>query len=296
MKSDHAPAPSIPQRAAHLLGIIRLWPLVFGLFAGVSGLFLFIGADSFSSTSRAVLHGLCAQRPTHSFVVGDELLPFDARMTGIYAGSLTSWLYFVARKRTLSARTPSPPVLALLAAGIGALAIDGFNSLLLDLNRPYLYEPHNVVRFFTGFGTGVAIASLEVWLIAGTLSRMARNDPAWKSVWEVGHLLPVPVVLLVAILVSPAWAFPVVASLLMLSAWITVAVLVLVIVVSILRLERKITTPQQVEAPLLASAILALAIILGLAQLRFWLERMLGVPQDFIALSGAVSIDILAMV
>jgi hypothetical protein len=57
----------------------------------------------------------------------------------------------------------------------------------------------------------------------------------------------------------------------------------LVIVVSLLRIENKVTTLAKLHAPLAASVALALAIILGLAQGRFWLERTLGIPQDFIA-------------
>jgi len=37
----------------------------------------------------AVLHGLCAQQPTHTIYFGEQRLPFDARMTGIYGAS--SW-------------------------------------------------------------------------------------------------------------------------------------------------------------------------------------------------------------
>ena len=36
--------------------------------------------------TQQALHGLCAQRPSHSYWLGDARLPFDARMTGIYGG------------------------------------------------------------------------------------------------------------------------------------------------------------------------------------------------------------------
>src|SRR4051812_13030157 len=48
---------------------------------------------------HAVVHGLCAQRPSHSFALGGTNLPFDARMTGIYGGTLTTILFLLARGR-----------------------------------------------------------------------------------------------------------------------------------------------------------------------------------------------------
>src|SRR3712207_1188597 len=44
----------------------------------------------FERWSRAFLHGLCAQRESHSFHIGGNVLPVDARMTGIYLGAATT--------------------------------------------------------------------------------------------------------------------------------------------------------------------------------------------------------------
>ena len=78
-----------------------------------------------------------------------------------------------------------------------------------------------------------------------------------------------------------AWTYPIVATLLVASAWITVTGLVLVMIVSIARVEARIGSVRRLEGPAIVSAIGALFIIIGLAQLRFWLERTLGIPQDF---------------
>jgi hypothetical protein len=45
---------------------------------GVAALFLAYPA-ALDDKARAALHGLCAQRPSHSFAFDDRLLPFDAR-------------------------------------------------------------------------------------------------------------------------------------------------------------------------------------------------------------------------
>ena len=266
-----------------VVGVLRTWPLFWSLLLGVGALFLLMGAGSFSTTSRSVLHGLCAQRPTHSFTIGGELLPFDARMTGIYSGAIWSWVVFSVRRRLLAAVTPRLPVLLILAGAVAVMGIDGFNALLVDLGSWHPYEPHNLVRFFTGFGTGVAIASLQVWLIGGSLFKLARNSRSWDSVRELWWTVPVSMGAIALIWIDQGWMYPVIASMLIASAWITVTGLMLVVIVSLLRAEARIVSPRGLEAPLIVSAVAALFVILGLAQFRFWLERSLGIPQDFLA-------------
>src|SRR5262245_31628876 len=66
-----------------------LFPLVAGLVV-----LLFLAAPwSLEHKAHAALHGLCAQRPSHSFTFGSSTLPFDARMTGIYGGFLGASVY-----------------------------------------------------------------------------------------------------------------------------------------------------------------------------------------------------------
>lgn len=265
------------------------------MIAGVAVLFLAIGHDSLASSSRAVLHGLCAQRPSHSFTVGGEVLPFDARMTGIYSGSLWTWALLAFRGRLLAARTPAPAVIVALAIAVGALAVDGVNALLVDLTLWHPYEPMNVVRFFTGFGTGIALATLEVWLIGGALWKLASPEMApWERARDLWWALPASVGTIGVILTGGAWLYPVLAYLLLVSAWVTVTGLTLVIVVSLFRIERRIGSVDRLDGPLVVSALAALLVIVGLAQLRFWLERTLGIPQDFMATVGPSLASILS--
>src|SRR5262245_47592140 len=49
--------------------------------------FLF-SPGSIAAKSHLALHGICAQRPSHSLRLGGETLPMDARMTGIYIGAV----------------------------------------------------------------------------------------------------------------------------------------------------------------------------------------------------------------
>src|SRR5215213_6597870 len=120
-----------------------------GAAAAVLALFLIAPGDIASKTHIA-LHGLCAQRPSHSLQVGGSVLPMDARMTGIYIGAAATIIWLIAARRLRSSRTPSPLVLAFLALFVLALAFDGFNGLLVDLRFPALYEPSNDLRLATG--------------------------------------------------------------------------------------------------------------------------------------------------
>ena len=86
-------------------------------------------------------------------------LPMDARMTGIYLGAAATVVWLVAARRLRASRTPAVPVLAVLASFVVALAVDGFNALLVDLRLPTIYEPSNVMRMATGVLAGIALGS-----------------------------------------------------------------------------------------------------------------------------------------
>lgn len=249
----------------------------------MAGLFMVTGMDSLASSSRSVLHGLCAQRPSHSYTIGGHLLPFDARMTGIYTGSLATWMALAFRGRLLVSGTPPWQVIAALGAGVLALALDGTNALLVDLAVWHPWEPYNATRLFTGFATGVALATLEVWLIGSSLWRLSSRIPVWTGLRELWWTVPAALGVFTLVRLDLGWSYPIMVAALLVSAWLTVTGLALVIVLSAFRLERRIGTIRQLEPPMVVAACLAIAIIIGLAQARFWLERTLGIPQDFVA-------------
>ncbi|MDQ4045316.1 MAG: DUF2085 domain-containing protein [Chloroflexota bacterium] len=266
---------------AAALGVAGMWPRLCLLLAVVAVAFLALGGDSIASSSRAVLHGLCAQRPSHSFTIGGQALPFDARMTGIYTGALWTWAVLAQRGRLLAAGTPPRSVIVVLVATVCALGVDGVNALAVDLGMWHPYEPMNVVRFLTGFGTGLSLVSLEVWLIGGSLWKLASQRPLWDSLISLWWAVPAAFITIVLILLDMEWSYVVMVSLLLVSAWITVSGLVLVIVATLFRVDKRATSVRRLELPLILSAVGGLAIIIALAQLRFWLERTLGIPQDF---------------
>lgn len=147
--------------------VIREFLLPIGLPILVFGVLLLARLDLEGAT-RAALHGLCSQRPSHSFWLGGRVLPFDARMTGIYGGAFLTVLWLLFRLPARRAGLPAWWLTALLSLGVLALAVDGLNSLAVDLGLPHVYTPRNMLRLITGLWAGVALGVLLIWVFQST--------------------------------------------------------------------------------------------------------------------------------
>lgn len=251
-----------------------LWPTI--IVAGLVATLLLPGG--FVSTARTVLHGLCAQTPDHTFVIGGHMLPFDARMTGIYTGALAGLIVLAALHRFLHQQLPPVSVLVLLAIGFLSMALDGTNSLLTDLGFWHPWETTNSTRLVTGYLAGVAMAVALVWLIAGTLWHLAENKPVVQTPKEYAYMLvPLPIVWLL-VEQGLGWMYVPVSLLLMLSAWIVLALLATSAVLLVTRWDDRIMHIGQVHVPGALGLVIGLGIALALAFGRAWLERTLGIP------------------
>ena len=264
----------MPQSLARSVRIFWLWYVI--LAAGMLAFALAPGG--FAEKSRTVLHGLCAQTPTHSFAFGDHLLPFDGRMTGIYGGSLVTLVYLLARGRLLRWGNPPLRVSVTLATFVVVMAIDGFNSLFLDLGLWHPYEPRNELRLLTGFGTGIALAVVLAWLLASSVYRLGSHEVGISSFRDFGWLWLAFVPYAALVLSGARWVYMPLSAFLMLSAWITMALLALVVVVLAFRMDARLDRPARLHLPGAVAAIIGLALMLGLATGRIWLESTLGIP------------------
>lgn len=136
--------------------------------------------------------GVCAQILAHSFYPGGARLPLCARNTGIYLGFLVSLFLLHARGRGRAQGLPPWSVVALLACGVVALAVDGTNSLLFDLGLPHLYTPQNALRLITGLATGLAMAALTLPVLNRLFWREwneVRSIAAWRELLPTVLLL-----------------------------------------------------------------------------------------------------------
>lgn len=256
------------------------WPALFvSLVAGSLAIFsLFPG--SLEGKSLAVLHGLCAQQPTHSYYLGEARLPFDARMTGIYSGFALTCAYLLARGRWRAANLTQLRVVILLGLLILPLAVDGVNSFLKDIEVPYLYEPRNLLRTFTGLLLGTSLASF-VWLLVGqTAFRPTEKSgqPIWTGIGDV--LLAIGLQLSLLVVVSTSWAparVPL-TYLLLLSATAAITGLLLPFVLLAARRECAARDARELAAPASLAYLAALLLIGFLAGGRFLLEALLDLP------------------
>lgn len=244
---------------------------------GAAMLTLIAYPGGYATTSHHLLHGLCAQTPSHTFSIGARPLPFDARMTGIYGGALVGMVTVTIRGKLFSYGNPSRTVILTLSSCVLAMGVDGSNSLLNDVGLWHPYPPANILRLITGYLTGIVVAVGLCWLLASSVWKMGRPEP---GTWSIKDLL-VPALLglpyAAVVLLAPGPLHLPLSVALVMSAWMTVSTLMLVIVLLAFRIDEKVRTVRQLHLPVAVAALLGLSVMLALAGLRFWMERTFGI-------------------
>lgn len=244
------------------------------LLVGLLGLF-FAAPWGWEQKAHVLMHGLCAQIPSHTLRFGAHGLPFDSRMTGIYGGFASAMFYLLARGRHRCAGVPGLPTMVVLGGFVLAMAVDGFNSLLVDLFAPHLYQPDNRLRLATGLGTGVAIACVMCFLFATSVWRRPQMQLPAVGLADVGPLI-VAQFPFFALAVSgvPQFALPL-TLFLVLAALGAVSGIVLASIMLFRGQERAIATFGELDRLASVSLMIGLTIIGALASGRFLLEHLL---------------------
>jgi uncharacterized membrane protein len=254
--------------------------LVFGGFAALVLIGFLIAPGSLALKTHIALHGLCAQRPSHSLQIGGATLPMDARMTGIYLGAAVTAVWLFAARRLQATRCPSLPVRMLLALFVVALAVDGFNALLVDLRLPTLYEPSNILRLATGVLAGTSLGVMLGHLFATSI--WARGDRERAVVARPVELLgPIGVSAAmagIALLDIPLLYAPFAIGLL-LSAVGVFWLLGIVVVALVSARGWSCQTPGDLAPLALISLIAALVTVGALSWLRFAAEQHFGLAR-----------------
>jgi uncharacterized membrane protein len=267
------------EQVAGWLSRWRGWPLVFLAAVVAPWVVLLALPWPVEGKALAVVHGICAQQPDHSFYFGENRLPFDARMTGIYGGFAVTCLCLLAFGKWRATGLPSRLAGGAAIAGVLLLGIDGVNSTLKDLGLWYAYEPLNALRLATGLGTGFALA-LFVWLLVSQLG-FQRPSRRPVSVLGSGGEFAVTVTALTGfgLLVWTGWSplrlpFTI---LLISSTLLALTGLMLAFVLLVSRRENTAADTWQLAAPATMALALALALLAGTSGSRFLVEAYAGV-------------------
>ncbi len=188
------------------------WLVPLAALAIVAG-FLYIAPPGILNKVDAIGYAVCHRIGERSFHLADGTqLPLCARCSGMYLGAVLG-LVFLSFTYRRSAGTPPKGVIAILVLFGLAFAIDGANSYLYLMKSvsggsrldfiPNLYVPNNLLRLFTGSGTGLGMA-VAIFV--------SLNQTLWKD-WDTKQVLGKPrdllaltaLMLLVDLLVLPEW-------------------------------------------------------------------------------------------
>ena len=192
--------PAIPATAERREFQPPLW-LIIGLVAAyiaALALLAFLPGATLIERLRALDGGICAQAPSHSFWPGGQQLPLCSRNTGIYSGFTATLLVLVVMGRQRASNFPGRWVLVVLGAAVAFMAEDGFNSFFLDLGLPHLYQPHNLLRLFSGLGTGVAMCAIIVPVANTLIWRQDDLRSTFRSLKDLAALLPLLLLIFLA--------------------------------------------------------------------------------------------------
>jgi len=127
-------------------------------------------------------HGFCHQLASRSFEAGGLIFSVCARDTGIYLGFFFVMLVtFVLYARVREKPAELPPVwyLIVLVFFLVPMAFDGITSYL------GLRSTTNVIRYLTGFPTGMALGTLVVPLL---FALCKDSDPKKRILSKPSHI------------------------------------------------------------------------------------------------------------
>lgn len=142
--------------------------------AGVALVYLFL-PWSVEQKLFGVAYGIDPQRPSHTYILGRQQMPLEARKLGMFGGFLLANLGLVALGRGRAAHFPKLTISVALVGLVALMGLDGLNATLFDLGLPHAYTPDLGLRLATGLLCGVAMAALLL---------PAANGAAWRHPGE----------------------------------------------------------------------------------------------------------------
>jgi uncharacterized membrane protein len=250
----------------------RPWRAAFvGAIAVLLAALLFAPGASVDQKMLMVARGICAQE--HTVALGGLVFPICARNTGIYASASITFLFLLLVGRRRAGAIPPLPIGIVLVGFVFIMALDGFNSVFVDLGLTPLYQPQNWLRTLTGLGMGVTLGSIMLLILNSALREDVRYDQPVLGSWgELAGILAIDFLALAALYGNASWLYWPLALL----AWGGILGVMygvnLMLVAVFTGYEGKITRPAQLARPATIALGTTLLLVLGLAALRIWLE------------------------
>ncbi|WP_322822916.1 DUF2085 domain-containing protein [Chloroflexus sp.] len=250
------------------------WGAIFaGSFSALLVALLFSPGMPLEWKMYAVVHGICAQQ--HNIFVGGLQFPLCARNSGIYLSFMLTFIYLYAIGRGRAGKLPPWHISLTLVAFVAIMAVDGFNSLFLDLGLPNWYQPDNFLRTLTGMGMGITIATMLHIVLNNTLRQnVDPQQPVFKHWTELLGIIAIDLLALAAIYGNLGITFWPLAFLAFFGI-LGVLYLVCLLVTSLfMGYEGKVTSIRQLARPATIALIPTLLIAGTMSWLRFWMESM----------------------
>jgi uncharacterized membrane protein len=219
----------------------------------------------------AVVHGVCAQ--IHNVDMAGMQLPLCARNTGIYSSFLVTSMYLLALGRRRAAKLPPWPIAGALLLFVLIMALDGLNSMFVDMFLPSMYMPRNELRTLTGIGMGTAIAVLLFLILNLSLRRDPDTAQPIIGTWlELGGALLLNVLVLLAMYGNIELMYWPIA----ISAWAGIIGVLysvnLLLTALFMRYEGTVTRMVELARPATVALLFTLVELGALSAARFWLE------------------------
>ncbi|NWF81312.1 MAG: DUF2085 domain-containing protein [Chloroflexi bacterium] len=252
----------------------RPWRWFFvALFAVLLAALLFWPGAPLEWKMYAVVHGVCAQQ--HNIFLGELQFPLCARNSGIYLSFLLTTLSLYAMGRGRAGGLPPWSIVATLLLFVAIMAVDGFNSLFVDLGQPHLYPPDNLLRTLTGMGMGIAIAVILHIVLVKTLRKDVDDlQPVLTNWWELLGIVGLNVLVLAAIYGNLSFMFWPLALLAFFGITGVLYLVALLLTSLVMGYEGAVTDLRQLARPAVVAIVPTLLILGSMSWLRFWLEGM----------------------
>jgi uncharacterized membrane protein len=263
--------------AAPLPGEVRVERPWLWMFLGVFGVLLtallFWPGVPLEWKLYNVVHGVCAQQ--HNIILGGAQFPICARNTGIYSSFLITLIYLYAIGRARAGGLPPWSVGIALLVFVAIMAVDGFNSLFVDLGLRYLYIPDNRLRTLTGMGMGVAIAVMLHLVLNKSLRKDVDDFQPILSGWrELLGILTINLLVLAALYGNLGFMFWPLAFIAFFGITGVLYLVCLLLISLVLGYEGKVTRLSQLARPATLALLPTLAMLGAMSWLRFWLEGL----------------------